>query len=256
MIYDIRGKKVNVLMQDTPMKLPDNLRKAVLENFENMKKAGANIWNGAVLCVATVDIQDTEVNLICKMTDYAHYLYGENIGCPREYECRNLAAGCLIETIDGYYVFGELDDTTSYPGVLQTTGGGIDKKDISGGRINIEQTILREASEELNIDLNDRQNFLFNELSYLFVSDPDDQPGVHFFSKAKTKMTAKEFEEYFEAYNKYLRENKLEVEFKKLHFFRKGKCISELERLSNPKRAYVKALMQTDTREQEQEQEK
>ena len=33
----------------------------------------------------------------------------------------------------------------------------------------------------------------------------------------------------------------------------KGKCISELERLSNPKRAYVKALMQTDTREQEQE---
>lgn len=246
MLYDIKNKIVNVIIENEPMELPEDLRMKISENFERLKESGANIWNGAVLGVFKVDVLPLEVNLICRRTDYAHYLYEEKVGCPDGYECRNLSAGCFLETQDGYYVIGELDSTTSYPNVLQTTGGGIDKKDIIDGRINVGQTIQREAIEELNIDLTDTNIVLCNRLSYLFVSEDGEQPGVQVFSKAKIRMTAKELEEYFEEYNKYLRENGLEVEFQKLHFLPSKNAIFELDRLGKPMRAYMKPLILAD----------
>ena len=72
---------------------------------------------------------DKSVEIICKKSDYAHYLYGERIGLPEEHCCTNLSAGSLLETKDNYYVVGELDLKASYPGVLQVTGGNIDKED-------------------------------------------------------------------------------------------------------------------------------
>ena len=146
---------------------------------------------------------------------------GERIGCQKEYECKNLSAGCLLETIDGYYIVGELDENTSYPTMLQVTGGGIDQKDIFGENIDVEKTIKREAMEELKINLNDKESILYNRMSYLYVSEDNEQPWVQLFSKAKSKMTVEEMKKYFEEYYEYLKENNLEVEFKKLHFLEK-----------------------------------
>ena len=167
MLYKIENKKIQVILKNEIIELPSKLKEKINKNFENMKKTGANIWNGEVICVSKCNIEDDEVEIICKKSNYAHYLYGERIGCPKGYECKNLSAGCLLETIDGYYIVGELDDNTSYPAMLQVTGGGIDKKDIVGENIEIEQTILREAREELNVDLSDEKNILYNKISYM-----------------------------------------------------------------------------------------
>ena len=246
MIYKIENKKVQVILKNENIELPIKLKDKINENFENMKKQGANIWNGEVLCVSEFNIEDDKVEIICKKSDYAHYLYGERIGCPNEYECKNLSAGCLLETIDGYYIVGELDDNTSYPTMLQVTGGGIDKTDIVGEKIEIEQTIIREAREELNIDLKDKKSILYNKISYMYVSENNEQPGVQLFSKAKIKMTVKEIQNYFNNYYKYLKENNLEVEFKKLHFFKKENAVKELKELKNPKRNYLIPLLKID----------
>ena len=246
MIYKIENKKIQVILKNEIIELPSKLKEKINKNFENMKKTGANIWNGEVICVSKCNIEDDEVEIICKKSNYAHYLYGERIGCPKGYECKNLSAGCLLETIDGYYIVGELDDNTSYPAMLQVTGGGIDKKDIVGENIEIEQTILREAREELNVDLSDEKNILYNKISYMYVTEDNEQSGVQLFSKAKTKMTAKEIRKYFESYYKYLKENNLEIEFGKLHFLKKEKAIEELKELNNPKRNYLVPLLQID----------
>lgn len=246
MIYKIENKKIQVILKDEIIELPIKLKDQINQNFEKMKKTGANIWNGEVLCVSECNIEYDKVEIICKKSDYAHYLYGERIGCPKEYECKNLSAGCLIETIDGYYIVGELDDKTSYPTMLQVTGGGIDEIDIVGEKIEIEQTIKREAREELNVDLSDEKNILYNRISYMYVSEDNEQPGVQLFSKAKTKMTSEEMRKYFEKYYKYLKENNLEVEFRKLHFFKKENAIEELKELNNPKRNYLIPLLQMD----------
>ena len=67
-------------------------------------------------------------------------------------------------------------------------------------------------------------------------------------------MTADEFKKHFENYNKFLKENNLEIEFKKLYFLKKEKAIDELKKLNKPKRYYLIPLLQIDM-EQEQNKE-
>ena len=80
----------------------------------------------------------------------------------------------------------------------------------------------------------------------MYVSEDNEQPGVQLFSKAKIKMTVKEIQNYFNNYYKYLKENNLEVEFKKLHFFKKENAVKELKELKNPKRNYLIPLLKID----------
>lgn len=249
MLINIKNKELNVIMNNEVIDLPNELKEKINGNFEEMQKNGANVWNGEVLCVAKCEIDDEKVTIICKKSNYAHYLYGEHIGCPKEYECKNLSAGCLIETLDDFYVVGELADHTSYPTMMQVTGGGIDKLDITGNNINIFQTILREAKEELNLDLTDTTFVVNNEISYMYISEKDEQPGVEIFSKSKINMTAKEFNSYFEKYYKYLKENNLEIEFSKLHFIHKENIEKTLKKLDNPKRNYLMPLLLEDSKE-------
>ncbi|MCI8291328.1 MAG: NUDIX hydrolase [Clostridia bacterium] len=243
MIHKIENKKVRVMLKDEMIELPEELKEKIKENFKNILKTGVNVWDGEVLCVSDCNIGEEVVEIICKKSNYSHYLYGERIGCSKEYECKNLSAGCLIETVDGYYLIGELDDTTSYPGMLQTTGGGVDKKDIKNGNIDIEQTIKREALEELNIDLEDKSIVLDNSLYYIYISEENEQPGVQVFSKAKITMTASEMREHFEKYYKYLKENNLELEFKKLYFLKVESAVEELNKLENNRRNYLLPLV-------------
>ncbi len=242
MIYNIENKEIQVILKDEVIELPSELKEKIKENFEKVKSTGANIWNGEVFCVSRCEIKDKKVVIVCKKSDYAHYLYGERIGLPKEYGCRNLSAGCLIETIDGYYVVGELDGSTSYSNVLQVTGGNIDKQDIIDERIYVERTISREAKEELNINLNN------NKINYMYITEENEQLGVQLFSKEIINITAEELNNHFEKYYNYLRENNLEIEFKQLHFFKKEKALESLEKLNNPKRNYLIPLLQLDSR--------
>lgn len=246
MIYKIENKKVQIILKNEFIELPIKLKENINKNFEDMKKAGANIWNGKVLCVSECNVENDRVEIICKKSNYAHYLYGERIGLPKEYECKNLSAGCFLETIDGYYIIGELADNTSYPTMLQVTGGGVDKKDIFNEKIDIKQTIIRETIEELQIDLNDKENIIYNTISYLYDSEDNEQPGVQLFSKAKTTMAVEEMKNHFENYYQYLKENDLEIEFKEIHFLKKESAIEELKALNNPKRNYLIPLLQMD----------
>ena len=49
-------------------------------------------------------------------------------------------------------------------------------------------------------------------------------------------------------YYEYLKENNLEVEFKKLHFLEKDNAVEELNKLSNPRRNYLIPLLQIDSK--------
>ena len=243
MIHDIQNKNLKITLKNEKLELPEELQRKIKEHFKKVQKSGANVWDGEIICATNFKVTYNEVKIMCDKSNYSHYLYGERIGLPKEYECRNLAGGCLIETSDGYYVLGELDETTSYPHVLQATGGNIDKKDINGEKIYIEKTIIREAKEELNLDLDDKNIVSEYKMFAMYISGEKEQPGIQVFAKAKLKMNAKELKDYFEKYNKYLKENNLEVEFKQLHFFNKNNATEELEKLDNPKRDHVAPLL-------------
>ena len=246
MIHKIQNRELKIIMKNEIIELPIELQNKIDKNFENMKKNGANIWNGEVLCVSDCNIDDNSIEITCKKTDYAHYLYEERVGCAKEYECKNLSAGCLFETSDGYYVIGELDEKTSYPRMMQVPGGGIDKADIFGEKIEVENTIKRETKEEININLDDNDKILENKLSYIYITNENEQPGVEIFQKVKLKMNSVELNEHFKEYYQYLKQNSLELELRKLHFLKKENALEALNKLDNPKRDYFFPLIEAD----------
>ena len=162
--------------------------------------------------------------------------------------CSSLVAECLLETSDNYYIVGELAENTSFPHCMQISGGSADNKDIKEGKIDVLNTIVRECKEELNIDLNDSNQVKNYEIKYLSLPTED----VHTYiiiAKGELNMTKDQMQEYYEKYLEYLKENNLEIEFGKIHFIKKGRVAEELEKLNNPKRNYVKSLLEIEQEE-------
>ena len=244
MFINVEDKKIIVRYYGENLVLPNHISEKVNAKWEEIRKENPSLWNGEIQCVSKIKINNDSIELICKKSTYAHYLYGERIGLPKEYECRNISAGVLLETKDGYFTICELDDNTSYPGVLQVPGGNIDKKDIFEYEINYLKTIIRETIEEINIDLNDKKIVKAYKVSGFYNADEGLQPGVQIFAIAKLNILKDELEEHFKKYYKYLKENNGEIEIKKLHFLNKGKCIEELEKKKKKKRTYLKGLLE------------
>ena len=213
MIINLENRKVNVKFEDKRVQLPQD---------------------GQVICVTDIIITEDTIELICNKSDYAHYLYGERIGLPTKYSCRNLSAGCLLETSDGCFVVGELDKLTSYPGMLQLPGGNIDNK---------------EVKEEINIDMNNQNQVKEYNITNIYINDEDEQAGVEIFTLAKLNMTSEEMRQYYRDYYKYLIDNGLEVELGTIHFIRKERCAEILENMNNPKRKYLIPLLKKCSRE-------
>lgn len=246
MLKNINNKKVVVFMKDTKIELPQDIQDKINDNWKKIEEEGANVWNGEVYCVTNLEDTEKEVVIECKKSNYAHYLYGERIGLPMQYECKNLSAGALIETSDHYYLVGELDETTSYPHMLQVSGGGVDNADVKEGRADIIKTIQREVMEEININLQDKSIVSSFDVKYMYMTEKGEQPGIQIFAKVNLNITAENLREHYKTYLAYLRENGLEVEFGKIHLI---KTMKELNSLPNAKRTYLAPLIEAGIRE-------
>lgn len=99
------------------------------------------------------------------------------------------------------------------------------------------KVLCKNSFIELPSDLQEKINKNFEGIK---------KSGAQIFSKAKIKMTADEFKKHFKDYNTYLKENNLEIEFKKLYFVKKEKAIDDLNKLNKPKRYYLVPLLQID----------
>lgn len=250
MIENIEGTNIKVNIEDTQFELPQKIRNKIEEFWNEALKDNPNLWNGELMCVDECKRKGNQIVITCKKSNYAHYLYDERIGLPKEYACSSLVAGCLLETSDGYYIVGELADNTSYPHCMQISGGSADNNDIDNGKINIFNTILRECEEELNIRLQDKKQVEQFEIKY--ISLPSDKVHTYIlFAKGNLNMNKDQMIEYYEEYLKCLKENNLEIEFSRIHFIKKGKTTEELEKFKNPRREYLKSLLEEDSKVRE-----
>lgn len=247
MIQNIGNAKIKVIVDNNKIELPDEIQKNINEHWEQAQKENPNIWNGEITCVADCAINDQEIIITCKKSNYAHYLYDERIGLCEKYGCSNLSAGCLIETSDNYYIVGELAENTSFPGCMQISGGNADNNDIKNGEINISNTIVRECKEELNIDLLNSDQV--EEYVIKYVGLPTNKTHTYLvFAKGKIKRDSVQMKKHYDQYLKYLKDNNLEIEFGKIHFIKKGKTNEYLDKLENPKREYLKELLNIDSK--------
>lgn len=244
------NKKIVTKTIHRKMNLPEKLKEKIKTFWQEQVKDNPNLFNGETWNVTKMEEKENEIVLTVEKTDYAHYIYDERHGVDDEqYFCHNLASGVYIVTGDGYGVVGELDDSTSYPRCLQVSGGGLDAtKDLINNEFDLVKTAERELKEELNLELNNKQQISKYCFEYLEV--PEGKRHAYCaLLKAITTLTAKELEEHFNKYKKYLDENNGEVEFKKLHFLKIGKAVEQLDKLDNPKRLYVRQMFEIEDKE-------
>lgn len=249
MIKNIENFNINAIIKYEKVKLPEELVLKINDFWKKAVKETPKLWNGELLCVNEFveDEKNKKIDIICRKSNYAHYLYNERIGIERKYSCSSLIAGCIFETSDGYYVVGALGKDTSYPGCLQVSGGSADNDDIVGEKIDILSTIVRESKEEININLNDKKLVDSWKIKYIDMPEEELKPHTYIiFAKAKLKMTKNEMDKYYKDYLEFLEKNNLEIEFEKLYFINKNKITEDLNKLDNPKRGYLEKVFLED----------
>lgn len=158
-IKPIKGRQIVIEVDFSKMELPEN-QQALVDNYWRERTAqNSALTLGDAFCVDSVEEQEDLIKINLKKSNYAHYLYVANHeegvvnGCP---VCYGVA---LIETKDGKYVLGRMSHETAAPRRVQLSGGGIEKCDIDGTRVQLERNVLREMNEELYIKESEIERF-------------------------------------------------------------------------------------------------
>lgn len=246
MLKNIEVTTIKIKFKDEILELPKDIKEKINNFWEQSKKDNPNLFNGELICVSEYKETNKLIEITCKRTSYAHHLYDERVGLPKEYGCHNLVVGCLLETSDNYYIIGEMASNTSVPNCLQIPGGNVDNTDIKEDRVDILNALIRECKEEVNINLEDKNVVESFKLKY--ISLPNEISNAYLIiAKDKLRITKKEMIEYYKEYLKYLKDNNLEIEFASLHFINKKKVNEELNKLKNPKRSYLEDLLEIDS---------
>ena len=110
MFTNIENKNLIVKYYGESIIFPKEILEKINAKWEEIIQENSSLWNGEIWCVSKIETSNNNIELLCKKSKYSHYLYGERIGLPKEYECRNISAGSLLETKDGYFVICELTD--------------------------------------------------------------------------------------------------------------------------------------------------
>lgn len=248
------NKEIKVKTISEKMILPTILRSKIDAFWALQKQNNPHLFNGEVWNVITMEEKEDCIELIIQKTDYAHYLYDERHGITSQYACYILSSGVLVETKDQFLVLGQLAQTTSYQGCLQVSGGGIEEKDSVNGELNMVKTAQRELQEELNLNLQDSSQIQDYQFAYLEIPEGN-RHAYSVILKAKTTLTASQLQKYFEAYKKHLEQTGGELEFEKLFFLPKGKTVAYLDGLENPKRLYVRQMLEIEDRQAKRQRE-
>lgn len=232
-------KPIIIKYEERETKLSKDIKEKIEIFWKKAVEENPNLYNGPDYTIEKIEENENEIKMIATKTNYAHYLYDERVGIKdKEYKCNVPWGGIILETKDNYLVLGEMDEKTSVPHCLQIPGGGIDKKDICNGIINVSQTIKRELEEEINLNLDD----INYEIKYIEIPD-EKRDAYGFIAIGKLEMTKEELQKHFEEYKKFLIQNNLEVEFNKLIFLHKSNAMEEFKTLKNPKRPYFSNLI-------------
>lgn len=244
-------KKIEVKKIDNKLELPQDIRSKIDIFWKEQVEKNPHLFNGEVWSVTKLEELENEIKLWIQKTDYAHYLFDERVGLEGENACYNLNSGILLETKDGYYIIGEMNEITSYPNGLQISGGSLDQNDImADGKVDIVNNIARELKEELNIDLFDKKIVKEYRLKYLEI--PEGRRHAYTpMMKGVLNITSAQMEEMYNNYEKFLENNNEDIEFKKLHFIKKDNAIKTLRELTNQKRPYLEKLIELDSAERD-----
>lgn len=198
-------KKLIVRFSNKSVVLPQDVQEKIDVYWDELLQSGKTYKRGEVFTVTKKESFDDRLEILVERTDYAHYLYCQNVDTLGEYGVHIIHTASLVETSDGKMILGKMGDHTSRAGVYQLCGGGIDNGDLRGGVFDFDHNITKELQEELGIDVNDTQRISAFELAYLKEGGPTDKMAVIY--RVILNETSEQFMEKYDAFVLRLREN-------------------------------------------------
>ncbi|WP_342540406.1 hypothetical protein MHI39_24155 [Heyndrickxia sp. FSL K6-6286] len=149
--------EVKITISDKPMYLPVALQESINSYWEFLTEKGKMFYRGELFSIKEMKETGTELLVTLQRTDYAHFLFSKYCKIPNNFKCRVIVANGLILTKDNFFILGEMNNQTSTPGRIQFIAGGIDDNDIIGNTVDIFSSLIREAKEEIGLDLNNQK---------------------------------------------------------------------------------------------------
>src|SRR3989344_7568639 len=171
-------KKLIVRFSNKQVMLPPSLQDKIDAYWDSLLQSGKSYRRGEVFTVTKKEIMSDRIEVLVEKTDYAHYLYCQNVDTLGKYGVHIIHTATLVETADGKIVFGKMGDHTSRAGIYQLCGGGIDNEDLRDDIFDFDHNIRKELQEELGIDTGDQSRIESFDPTYLKEGGPTDKMTV------------------------------------------------------------------------------
>jgi 8-oxo-dGTP pyrophosphatase MutT (NUDIX family) len=194
--------------------LPAGIRAKVDQYWQELVTKNPRLHKGEAFTVTSVKKVNDNMTVTLAETDYAHYLYSQQVGHLEDYAVRVIHSAALVITGDNKFIFGSMGGHTSRPGIIQCAGGGIDHDDIEDDIVDIEHNTARELAEELGIDVYDKSRVAAFYPAYLKSGGPTGKMTVAYV--LRIKQTADQFMGDYDKFARTLVASNEEPEFGEL----------------------------------------
>jgi hypothetical protein len=218
-------KEIIVKFSNQEVHLSQEIQAKIDAYWDELIASGKTYKRGEVFTVTRREATEAAINILVEKTDYAHYLYCQNIESLNENGVHIIHTAALVETSDNYIIFGEMGPQTSRAGIYQLCGGGIDNDDLRGAYFDFKHNITKELKDELNIDMADTSRVAYFDEAYLKEGGPTDKMTVVY--KVLLNETKDTFLERYNTFAESLLKDGQNPEFGKIVALKKEK--NELE---------------------------
>ncbi|HHX58521.1 MAG TPA: hypothetical protein GX706_02025 [Candidatus Moranbacteria bacterium] len=167
-ISTISSRIILVSFSNNFVSLPQDIQEKVDAYWSWLMANGKSYYRGEVFTATNKTVVGNAIAVSVDKTDYAHYLYCQDVCSLGDKDVGIVHAVSLVETADEYFVFGKMGHQTSRAGMHQLCGGGIDSSDLRGDHFDLNHNIGRELLEELGINIADNSRVKQLEATYLY----------------------------------------------------------------------------------------
>jgi 8-oxo-dGTP pyrophosphatase MutT (NUDIX family) len=143
-------------------------REQIDAHFFDRRTANPALWNGQVLLLRSPSVVADIFHGICFPVDYASFLAWRDWGFPDSSAKACVAQGALRAS-DGAFLLGVMAEHTAGAGSIHFPAGMPDLNDVVAGTVDLDDSMLRELTEETGIA---REDIISDSSWHSFVSGP------------------------------------------------------------------------------------
>jgi hypothetical protein len=127
---------------------------AINAHWQKLRASRPHLFNGRVFLFRDMEIANARLTGFCFEVDYKAFLAQRDFGYPDKSAFNCFAQGAL-RAPDGAFLLGEMAAHTANGGRIYFPAGTPDPSDVREGRVDLDQSVMRELTEETGLDARD-----------------------------------------------------------------------------------------------------